>query len=109
MAQIAHLVRIRAEPESVYRRVASTAGIAEWFTQAFSPDYCEGGTLELRFSDEPVSFTIAALALQVANVVTFAAPWPHLACLTLDLLICLALFLRLATVAFSGESSRTRR
>ena len=61
MAQIAHLVRIRAEPETVYRRVASTAGIAEWFTQAFSPDYCEGGTLELRFSDEPVSFTISEL------------------------------------------------
>ncbi|MCP5059431.1 MAG: hypothetical protein GY937_22225 [bacterium] len=46
MAQIAHLVRIRATPESVYRRVASTAGIAEWFTQASSPDYRKGGTLE---------------------------------------------------------------
>lgn len=61
MAQIAHLVRIRAEPESVYRRVASAAGIAEWFTEAVSADYREGGTLELRFSDEPVSFTITEL------------------------------------------------
>ncbi len=62
MAQIAHLVRIRATPESVYRRVASTTGIAEWFTQASSPDYRKGGTLELRFSDERVSFTITELA-----------------------------------------------
>jgi uncharacterized protein YndB with AHSA1/START domain len=62
MAQIAHLVRIRATPEKVYRRVASTAGIAEWFTQASSPDYRKGGTLELRFSDERVSFTITELA-----------------------------------------------
>jgi uncharacterized protein YndB with AHSA1/START domain len=58
MAQIAHLVRIRATPEEVYRRVASTAGIEEWFTQASCPDYRKGGTLELRFSDEPVEFTI---------------------------------------------------
>ena len=61
MAGIAHLVRIRATPESVYRQVASTAGIALWFTQASSPEYRKGGTLELRFSDEPVSFTITEL------------------------------------------------
>jgi uncharacterized protein YndB with AHSA1/START domain len=61
MAQIAHLVRIRAAPEEVYRRVASTAGIAEWFTQASSRDYRKGGILELRFSEEPVSFTITEL------------------------------------------------
>lgn len=61
MAQIAHLVRIRAAPKEVYRRVASTAGIAEWFTEASSPNYREGGTLELRFSGEPVSFTITEL------------------------------------------------
>jgi len=61
MAQIAHLVRIRAAPEDVYRRIASTEGIAAWFTDASSPDYREGGTLELRFSDEPVSFTITEL------------------------------------------------
>jgi uncharacterized protein YndB with AHSA1/START domain len=58
MAQIAHLVRIRATPEEVYRRVASTTGIEAWFTQASCPDYRKGGTLELRFSDEPVEFTI---------------------------------------------------
>ena len=61
MAEISHLVRIRATPEKVYRRVASTAGIAEWFTEASSPDYRKGGTLELRFSDDPVSFTIKEL------------------------------------------------
>ena len=61
MAQIAHLVRVRATPEEVYRRVASTAGIAEWFTQASSSDYRKGGTLELRFSDERVSFTVTEL------------------------------------------------
>ena len=61
MAQIAHLVRIRATPESVYRRVASTTGIAEWFTEAASPDYREGGTLELRFPAHRVSFAIAEL------------------------------------------------
>jgi uncharacterized protein YndB with AHSA1/START domain len=58
MAQIAHLVRIRATPKDVYQRVATTKGIAEWFTEASSPDYREGGTLELRFSDEPVAFAI---------------------------------------------------
>ena len=61
MAQIAHLVRIRATPEQVYQRVASTAGISEWFTQASSSDYREGGELELRFDDESVSFTITEL------------------------------------------------
>ena len=61
MAQIAHLVRIHATEEEVFRRVASTAGIAEWFTEASSPDYRQGGTLELRFSDESVSFTITEL------------------------------------------------
>ena len=61
MAAIAHLVRIRATPEEIYRRVATTSGIAEWFTEASSPDYCEGGTLKLRFSDEPVSFEITEL------------------------------------------------
>jgi uncharacterized protein YndB with AHSA1/START domain len=61
VAQISHLVRIRATPEHVYERVATTAGIAEWFTHASSPDYREGGILELRFSDEPVAFAITEL------------------------------------------------
>ena len=61
MATIAHLVRIHATPEEIYRCVATTSGIAEWFTEAQSPDYCEGGTLELRFSDEPVSFDVTKL------------------------------------------------
>ena len=61
MTRIAHLVRIHATPEDVYRRVATTAGIAEWFTQASSPDYREGGTLELRFDGEPVLFTVTEL------------------------------------------------
>jgi len=61
MAAIAHLVRIRATPEEIYRRVATTSGIAEWFTEASSPNYCEGGTLELRFSDESVSFDVTEL------------------------------------------------
>ena len=56
MAGIAHLVRVRATPDEVYRRVATTAGIAEWFTEAASQNYREGGSLELRFSGEPVSF-----------------------------------------------------
>ena len=61
MAQISHLVRIRATPEEVYGRVATTAGIAEWFTRAFSLDYRKGGTLELRFPDQSVSFAITEL------------------------------------------------
>ncbi len=62
MAQIAHLVRIRATPGDVYQRVATTTGIADWFTEASSPDYRKGGTLELRFGDERVSFRITELA-----------------------------------------------
>jgi uncharacterized protein YndB with AHSA1/START domain len=61
MAQIAHLVRIRATPESVYPRVASTDGIAEWFTRAVSPDYRLGGKLDLHFGEERVSFAITEL------------------------------------------------
>jgi len=61
MAQIAHLVRIHATPETVYQCIASTTGIAEWFTEASSPDYCKGGTLELSFGDERVSFVISEL------------------------------------------------
>ncbi len=61
MAEIAHLVRIHATPEKVYQRIASTTGIAEWFTEASSPEYCKGGTLELRFGDERVSFVISEL------------------------------------------------
>lgn len=61
MAQIAHLVRIRASPQDVYQRVATTDGIAAWFTHASASHYCEGGELELRFSDERVSFAITEL------------------------------------------------
>ncbi len=78
MAQIAHLVRIRATPENVYRRVASTAGIAEWFTHASSPDYRKDGTLELRFPDERVSFTITELTEPsriVWHCTTKGNPW----------------------------------
>ena len=61
MARIAHLVRIHATPEEVYQCIASPTGIAEWFTEASSPDYRKGGTLELRFGDERVSFGISEL------------------------------------------------
>jgi hypothetical protein len=43
-----------------------------------------------------------ALSLQVANVAAISAAWPHLAALALSLMVSLALFLRLATVAFSS-------
>ena len=78
MAQIAHLVRIRATPEEVYGRVANTAGIAEWFTQASSPHYRKGGTLELRFPDERVSFAITELTAPtriVWHCTTNENPW----------------------------------
>ena len=52
MAQIAHLVRIHSTPEEVYRCIASTTGIGEWFTEASSPDYRKGGTLELFFGKD---------------------------------------------------------
>ncbi len=58
MAQIAHLVRIRSAPEKVFERVATTKGIEQWFTEASSPNYGKGGTLELRFGGEPVAFAV---------------------------------------------------
>lgn len=61
MAQIAHLIRIRANTKDVYDCVATTEGIAQWFTEASSPGYREGGSLELRFDGEPVAFTISEL------------------------------------------------
>jgi len=78
MAQIAHLVRIHATPAEVYERVASCDGIAAWFTEASSADYCEGGTLELRFAGEPVSFTITELKVPsriVWHCTTRENPW----------------------------------
>lgn len=61
MAEVAHLVRIRATPEEVYRRVATVEGIAAWFTEASCSEYELGSTLELRFGDDPVAFTISEL------------------------------------------------
>jgi len=61
MAEISHGIRIRARPEDVYRCVSTTSGIADWFTEASSPDYCEGGDLELRFPDGSVAFTVVEL------------------------------------------------
>lgn len=45
---------------------------------------------------------VAGIALQGANVILFAAAWPHLATLALGLLLSAVLFLRLATVAFAA-------
>lgn len=61
MAQISHLVRVRSSLEDVFARVATTDGIAEWFTRASSPDYRTGGTLELHFPDGRVSFEVTQL------------------------------------------------
>jgi uncharacterized protein YndB with AHSA1/START domain len=61
MADIALLVRIRATPAEVFQRVATTAGIAEWFTDAASSEYCAGGKLELRFPGETMSFDVTDL------------------------------------------------
>jgi hypothetical protein len=47
--------------------------------------------------------SLAALALQVANVSAVAAPWPHLTTLALMLSISLGLFLRLAVLAFESR------
>jgi hypothetical protein len=58
MPQISHLVRIRGTQQAVFNRVATTDGIAQWFTSAFSTDYKKGGTLELRFPDELVMFEV---------------------------------------------------
>jgi len=61
VAEIAHLVRIRGTPKDVFERVATTVGIGAWFTEALSPDYSAGGTLELRFGDESVSFEVVEM------------------------------------------------
>jgi len=47
----------------------------------------------------------AVFALQGANVLVVAAAWPHLTALAWGLLVSLALFLRLATVAFASTRS----
>jgi uncharacterized protein YndB with AHSA1/START domain len=61
MAQISHLVRIEATPDEVFRRVATSDGIAAWLTRASSSDYRKGGTLELLFPDQRVRFTVTEL------------------------------------------------
>jgi uncharacterized protein YndB with AHSA1/START domain len=76
--QISHLVRIRATPAAVYERLASTAGIAEWFTEAYSSDYREGGSLELKFPEETVCFSVNELAAPsriVWHCITSESPW----------------------------------
>ena len=78
MAQISHLVRVRAKPGQVYAQVASAAGIAAWFTRASSSSYEQGGTLELHFPDQTVTFTIAELIPEsrvVWRCITSDNPW----------------------------------
>jgi len=57
--RISHLVRIRSTPTDVFECIATTDGIAAWFTQANSREYREGGDLELVFPDQRVQFRIA--------------------------------------------------
>ena len=57
------------------------------------------------FSVFVISGLLAAFALQGANVVVVAAPWPHMTALAWGLLTSLALFLGLATVALASTRS----
>lgn len=78
MARISHLVRIRAQREEVFRRIATTEGIAGWFTESSSPAYRAGGTLELRFPDQRVSFAVTELVRPsrvVWHCVSQGNPW----------------------------------
>ena len=61
MAQISHLVRIKAEKDLVYEQIASTKGIANWFTTAHSADYKLDGEITLVFPDGSVEFKVTKL------------------------------------------------
>jgi uncharacterized protein YndB with AHSA1/START domain len=58
VAQISHVVRVRAAPDDVYRRITSASGIARWLTRAYCPRFDEGEMLELEFPDGRVRFVI---------------------------------------------------
>ena len=78
MAQISHLVRIKADRETVYEQIASTKGIANWFTTAHSSAYKKDGKLKLVFPDGSVNFEITKLtpsSLIVWHCVTKSNPW----------------------------------
>jgi len=61
MNQISLLVRIKAEPSTVYNSLTSIQGIGQWFTQAQSSKYVEGGKLTLVFPNEEVEFSVKTM------------------------------------------------
>ena len=78
MAQISHLIRIHEKRQEVFRHIATTEGIAAWFTESSSPDYRAGGALELRFPDQRVSFRVTELeepSRVVWHCVSQENPW----------------------------------
>ncbi len=78
MNDISLLIRIQAPRARVYELLASTEGIAQWFTQAKSRDYVEGGKISLIFPDEEIDFNVTTLskaAKVVWHCVSHNNPW----------------------------------
>jgi len=61
MPDISLIVRIAAEPERVFRALATLEGIAGWFTEATSRDYTEGGKMSLNFGEGQTDFDVASM------------------------------------------------
>lgn len=54
MTDILHRVGIRAPQHEVYRAIATTAGVAGWWTEETTGDSTVGGTVKVRFTDRGV-------------------------------------------------------
>lgn len=51
MADILHLVTIKARPENVYRALTEQAGLAGWWTENVSAEPVVGSVAQFRFGD----------------------------------------------------------
>lgn len=68
MVDIVHRVGIKAPIEKVYSAVATTEGVAGWWTRATTGDSTPGGTIDVRFltpaGDEVGQMTMEVAALE---------------------------------------------
>ncbi len=61
MLDIAFLIRVEGDVEVVYRRVATLAGIAAWFTRASAEEYAPGHILTLHFPEGSTRFDVTTM------------------------------------------------
>ena len=61
MAEINHRVGIKAKPAAIYQALTTDSGLATWWTSETSGAGAVGSTIEFRFNETAVQFTVAEL------------------------------------------------